>query len=128
MNRIQENTADAGDKIKLASFSVDPEHDTPEVLARYAEGFDADPGRWVFITGDATELRRTIEQGLMAGYDTDGTLASGAPNIIHRGHVILLDKDAHIRGVYHHADTPKVDAILRAARWLSRQPARRAAP
>ena len=122
MTRIQELTADVGKVVKLASFTVDPEHDTPEVLASYAKSFGADEGRWVFITGDSAEVRRTIEQGLMAGYDTSGTLASGAPNINHSGHFILLDKDAHIRGVYHHEDATKVDAMLRHARWLSRQP------
>jgi protein SCO1 len=128
MARIQEMTADVGTKIKLASFTVDPEHDTPEVLAAYARGFGADSARWVFITGDSAEIRRTIEQGLMAGYDTSGTLPSGAPDINHSGHFILLDKDVHIRGIYHHSDTPRVDAMLRHARWLARQPSRPVAP
>lgn len=129
MTRIQEMTADVGDKVKLASFSVDPEHDTPEVLAAYARDWNADAGRWVFITGDSAEVRKTIEEGLMAGYDPDGTIqANGAPSINHSGHFILLDKDVHIRGVYHHSDTTKVEAMIRHARWLSRQPPRPVAP
>src|SRR5271157_3439596 len=35
-----------GSNVLLVSLSVDPEHDTPEVLAGYARGFDADPKRW----------------------------------------------------------------------------------
>jgi protein SCO1/2 len=128
MNRIQEMTSDVGQSIKLVSFTVDPEHDTPEVLAAYARSFGADPARWVFITGDSAAIRRTIEDGLMAGYTTDGIQKNGAPNITHSGHFILLDKDAHIRGIYHHEDDAVVDAMLRHARWLSRQPRRPTGP
>ena len=128
MNRIQDMTKDVGGAVKLVSFTVDPEHDTPEVLAEYATRFRADPARWVFITGDSAAIRKTIEEGLMAGYTTDGLQQNGAPNITHSGHFVLLDKDAHIRGLYHHEDTPRVDAMLRHARWLSRQPRRPTGP
>src|SRR6201997_88595 len=36
--------------VQLVSFSVDPEKDTPAVLRRYAEGLQAGPGRWDFLT------------------------------------------------------------------------------
>ena len=39
--------------IRLLSISVDPEVDTPEVLSAYADGFNADPKQWLFLTGGA---------------------------------------------------------------------------
>lgn len=39
------------DDVKLVSFSVDPERDTPEVLKAYAEEYGADLDRWTFLTG-----------------------------------------------------------------------------
>src|SRR5690625_5273679 len=39
------------DDVKLVSFSVDPERDTPEVLTEYAEEYGADLDRWTFVTG-----------------------------------------------------------------------------
>jgi protein SCO1/2 len=48
-----------GDEIRMVSISLQPEHDTPEVLAAYAETYGAGPG-WMFLTGkkDDIELLR----------------------------------------------------------------------
>ena len=37
---------------KILTITVDPEHDTPKVLAEYAKRLGADPARWKFLTGD----------------------------------------------------------------------------
>ena len=39
-------------EVRLVSFSVDPYNDTPEVLTEYAKRYNADPERWLFLTGD----------------------------------------------------------------------------
>jgi protein SCO1 len=48
-----------GNEIRMVSISLQPEHDTPEVLAAYAETYGAGPG-WMFLTGkkDDIELLR----------------------------------------------------------------------
>jgi protein SCO1 len=43
---------DFGTKIAFLSITVDPEHDTPEVLKEYAEALDADLAGWSFLTGE----------------------------------------------------------------------------
>src|SRR5271168_2012436 len=43
--------SDFGSKIAFLSITIDPEHDTPDVLQRYARTFGADPGH-------RTSLRR----------------------------------------------------------------------
>ena len=42
--------------VKLVSFTVDPDNDTPGVLAAYARRFSADESRWSFLTGDKATL------------------------------------------------------------------------
>jgi protein SCO1/2 len=37
-------------RVHLVSISFDPEHDTPEVLAKHAARVGADPGQWSFVT------------------------------------------------------------------------------
>jgi protein SCO1/2 len=52
----------AGRDVFLISISVDPEHDTPAALKKYADRFQARPG-WVFVTGAADDInliRRTL--------------------------------------------------------------------
>src|SRR5258707_5742402 len=50
MHQVQAATLSHSD-VKLVSFTVDPEHDTPTVLAAYARQHAASPQRWYFLTG-----------------------------------------------------------------------------
>jgi protein SCO1 len=45
-----------GKEIFFYSISIDPRHDTPEVLKAYAERFHAGPG-WLFLTGQEEDIR-----------------------------------------------------------------------
>ncbi|HET6317847.1 MAG TPA: SCO family protein, partial [Chloroflexota bacterium] len=57
--QTQRKLADAGllgSKALLVSLSVDPEHDTPPVLAEYGQQFKADASSWRFLTGDWDEV------------------------------------------------------------------------
>jgi cytochrome oxidase Cu insertion factor (SCO1/SenC/PrrC family) len=55
--------ADLGD-LRFVSLTADPAYDTPAVLARYGERFEADPARWLFLTGPKAELYRLAIDGL----------------------------------------------------------------
>lgn len=62
------------DRIRLVSITIDPEHDTPAVLARYAERFEAPPG-WRFLTGSRSDVER-----LLRAFDAwSGSKASHRP-------------------------------------------------
>ena len=62
MARLQRDVADAPD-VRLVSISIDPEHDTPDVLRDYAQHFGADPERWLFLTGDKAAIYRLAQEG-----------------------------------------------------------------
>src|SRR6266571_3708734 len=49
--------------VHLVSFSVDPDKDTPEVLRRYAERLQAEPGRWDFLTGPKSAIYKLSHDG-----------------------------------------------------------------
>jgi protein SCO1/2 len=121
MRRVQDRTADASGGIKLLSFSVDPVHDTPAVLAEYAAGHGADPARWRFLTehaqSDAGAIRR-IADGLMLALDVRGQFPNGAPDVVHAEHFVLLDPELRIRGYYDTSDARRIERMLRDARRL----------
>ena len=45
------------DKLKFVSFTVNPDYDTPEVLKKYAQRFDADVSSWSFVTGKYDQIQ-----------------------------------------------------------------------
>jgi protein SCO1 len=125
---LQQRTEDLDQLVGLLSFTVDPGHDTPEVLGRYARTFHADPRRWRFVTGDLAKLRPVIEGAFMSGIDDTGELtASGAPNIFHGEKFFLVDQNLHIRQFYD-TDLPGLSRLARDARYLAKHPDAAAKP
>jgi protein SCO1/2 len=58
MARVQDDLgADFGAKIAFLSITVDPQHDTPEVLKEYADALDANLAGWSFLTGPPADVR-----------------------------------------------------------------------
>lgn len=66
MARLQTRFARQED-VRLVSISVDPEYDTPAVLARYARRFGADAERWLFLTGAPAAIYRLARDGFHLG-------------------------------------------------------------
>lgn len=53
--------------LRFVSISVDPERDTPAILSQYADRFNADPERWLFLTGDKRAIYRLAREGFRVG-------------------------------------------------------------
>ena len=56
---VQRESEEAGGTLRLVSISIDPEHDRPQVLARYAARFRAG-GDWLFLTGEERGIRTVL--------------------------------------------------------------------
>jgi protein SCO1/2 len=64
---------DFGTEIAFLSITVDPEHDTPEVLKDYAEALDADLAGWSFLTGEPAAVLEVARQyGVAVAPGPDG--------------------------------------------------------
>ena len=120
MQRIQDKTAATDPAIRLLSFSVDPTHDQPTVLAAYAKRYGVDETRWHFLTGSEAEMQRLVNGPFMNSMDRDGTQADGSPNIAHSAYFLLIGPDREIRGAYDGNDLVKLDQLMRNARQLMR--------
>jgi protein SCO1/2 len=111
MSRLDAQTKDLPG-VQLLTFSVDPKYDTPAVLAAYATRFHADPARWRFVTGDYAAVQTLVEGALMTAMQDEGkTTPSGAPDIKHGGHILLIGPDLRIRGVYDSNDGDALDIL-----------------
>ena len=89
---------------KLISFSVDPDHDTPPVLARYAEHFNADADGWLFLTGDKEQISRLVQEGFHLSATPALKSAPGDDVILHSPRFVLIDQTARIRSYYDSRD------------------------
>jgi protein SCO1 len=82
--------------VRLVSFSMDSQYDTPEVLREYAKQFDADPQRWHMLTGDQAQITNVVESLGLA----DALQGQKAENLIHSDRFVLIDRDGRTRGFY----------------------------
>jgi protein SCO1/2 len=121
MQRLGQRLADQ-DAVRFLSFSVDPEHDTPPVLAAFATRFRADPARWKFLTGPPAAVRAAAEEGFRIAVDRGAALADGTPSITHGTHFVLLDRQLRIRGYYDSDDAVRLDELAADAAALAREP------
>jgi protein SCO1/2 len=112
MHRVQMRTAAMPD-VKLVSFTVDPAHDTPPVLAAYSKHFKAEPARWSFLTGDAARLS---DLGLKSFHlnPVDGSMA-------HSTRFVLVDGHMRIRGYYSTPEDDFMPQLVSDIRQLERE-------
>ena len=116
MLALSKKTADVP-AIRYVSFGVDPEHDTPEVLAAYARDLGADLSRWSFLHGDRPVIRALIKDGFKLAIE-DGPADSVEP-ILHSTRFVLVDGEGTIRGYYDGMEQPPVDVLEKDARALA---------
>jgi protein SCO1/2 len=78
----------------IASISIDPEHDTPEVLKVHAQTLGVKSSNWHFLTGDKTYIFDLANKGFNL-YAGENAKVNGG--FEHSGLFALIDKDGNIR-------------------------------
>ncbi len=84
--------------LKLVSITCDPKNDSPEALRRYADRFQADANRWIFLTGDLDYIKR-IGRDIFFQDVKEGQ---------HRNSALVIDRSGKIRGSFDLLDPPEV--------------------
>lgn len=78
----------------IASFTINPEVDTPEVLKQYADNYGAKHPHWNFLTGNRDDILKLSNEGFNlyadANMDENGDFS-------HSGLFALIDKEGYIR-------------------------------
>jgi protein SCO1/2 len=104
--------------VRLVSFSVDPQKDTPEVLRRYAEKLQAEPARWDFLTGPKSSIYKISHDGFKLAV-SDGSDAQGIP--VHSTRMVLVDRHGQIRGYYDATEPEAITKLLADTNHLLRE-------
>jgi protein SCO1 len=98
MTKLQGQTKD----LRLVTFTVDPDRDTPVALASYAKRYQANPARWTFLTGAVDELNKVSQAFLF-----------GKIHLEHTSRFVLVDQLSRVRAFY---ATDEPDALERLTR------------
>ena len=96
-------------EVKLLSFSVTPDIDTPQVLQAYAEKKGVDQSRWNLVTGDKKEIYNLARKSYLVVQE-DGS--GDEHDMIHTENFVLIDKQRRIRGYYDGTQRDAMDQIL----------------
>jgi protein SCO1/2/putative membrane protein len=83
--------------VRLVSFSLLPEHDSPEVLAAYAHSKHADPGRWLFLTGKEEVIYELVHKSFRQAAQKRKDARPGE-EVLHNFSLVVVDHRGRIRG------------------------------
>lgn len=83
------------DRLRTVFVSVDPERDTPEVLAEYLAYFNSE---WTALTGEKEELDRLMDSLQMAYVRVP--MGNGDYTLDHSTALVLIDPKGRIRGYF----------------------------
>ena len=109
-----------GTDVHFVSVTVDPERDSPAVLAAYAEAFEADPARWSFLTGEPDQVASLVRDGFKMPF---AQLEEPDPvtgdTITHDVRLAVVDADGAIRGWYRSDEPAEMDGLVRRVEFLA---------
>ena len=93
MLKVQEEFLN-NENFAIASFTIDPIHDTPEVLKEYADRYGANHKQWHFLTGNKSDILKLSNEGFKL-YAAESEEAEGG--FEHSGLFALIDQQGFIR-------------------------------
>ncbi|MDN3494168.1 SCO family protein [Winogradskyella bathintestinalis] len=82
------------DNFGIASFTITPDIDTPEVLKDYADKYNITNPNWNFLTGEEKAIYKLANEGFNLYTAKDDSVEGGFE---HSGNFALIDKEGYIR-------------------------------
>ncbi|MDX1653057.1 MAG: SCO family protein [Brumimicrobium sp.] len=112
MTRVQKKFR-GNDDVKILSFTVDPDHDTVEVLRTYATKYNAKDGQWHFLTGNKKDLYDLARNSFFVLKPAEAAnLGDAGSDFIHTNNFVLVDQELRIRGYYDGTSISEVNTLM----------------
>jgi len=122
MAKIQAATA-KDPRVQLVTFTVDPQSDTPAVLAAYADRYAADHDKWWFLTGPEKPLYDLIQNGFFqVVQDNRGKPPEdGQFQVTHSTYFVLVDGNGSVRGSFDGVGADGRADLLKSIKMLEKE-------
>lgn len=117
MLELQKHFYDRSD-FRLLSHTVNPEHDSVEVLLEYSRKVHAIDTLWNFVTGDKEKIYKVAFDGYFANAMEDEVAPGG---FLHSSSLFLIDKQKRIRGIFDGTSTSETNDLMDAIEILYRE-------
>lgn len=112
-SKMEQLQAHTSPDIRLVSFTVDPDHDTPKVLKEYGQRYHADNARWFFLTGTKKQMFDTALDMKISVRP-----AQGEEPLLHSDKFLLVDGQGNVRGIYDSKDDDSLKKLAADAEKL----------
>lgn len=87
--------------LRLVTFTIDPDRDTPDELRKYADRYRAHLERWLFLTGKEDEIHRLAKDGFKLGVDRSNLpQPPEGQEFDHSTFLVVVDRDGRVRGFF----------------------------
>lgn len=117
MLELQKHFYDRPD-FKLLSHTINPDHDSVEVLYEYSKKVHAIDSVWNFVTGPKEDIYQVAAKGYFANAMKDLDAEGG---FLHSTNFFLIDKLGRIRGIFDGTSTSDVQDCMDAIEILFRE-------
>jgi protein SCO1/2/putative membrane protein len=105
-------------EVTLVSLTVDPRHDTPEVLRAYARQKGADPRRWLFLTGEHDTVLKVIWKSFFQPVQEATGKGKERYVLAHSPRLVVIDHEGRFRGYVDGTKDEEVERLRHRLRWL----------
>jgi protein SCO1/2 len=105
--------------VKIVAISVDPEHDSLQVLTDYAGHFEGGlDENWLFLRGTEAETHALIRESFKLGVERVDDADPGMA-ISHSSRICTVDAEGRVRGYYDGTLREGTEAAVRRMRFLA---------
>jgi protein SCO1/2 len=118
MDLVQKRIRGLGTKAAIVTFTVDPTHDTADVLFKFARKRHSNPFIWSYLTGTEADLKKIVIDGFKVPMGNKEAVSKKLEDktitlfdIAHTEKVVLVDDKGMIRG-YYGTDKIEMDKLM----------------
>lgn len=117
LTHIGDLKADDKAPVRLVSFTVDPEFDTPAVLKAWGDKMGVDSSRWSLLSGPEASIKELLMKRMFVDVGERMPLPGDLFDISHASKFVLVDQNGDVRG-YWGTDELARGNIINAARMI----------